>query len=344
MEEQEVADDACQALSFGVEGAEGPHPRYGAGEAFEHTGDLLTQEALDLVRTTRVLQERETAFDRSENLHLDSIPRQLRIGLVTVDGSEELLEVVVAAPRPESREELKMAAEERVRAEEVQVVLDCRPARVFQLRRHKRHQLVGESVDAMAELPKRPRIGQMAVLLHPRERIRELQEPLEALRQELQGQVDEVVGGTERPGLWQGLLTIRRGVLRRHVVRAKRFRIEHLAAGSEHVSHEYVGTLRLEGAHVVLGLHATNHSESTVSRYPRWLPSSGHLVVGIWLGRDHVGTPAAGTTLLSKIELDSDEAKELLRTHAQALPGLLRVRQSPKGRGLARRPVDGGTP
>lgn len=128
--------------------------------------------------------------------------------------------------------------------------------------------------------------------------------------------------------MWTGRVSISRGVLRPYVVRIEEMQLGSPESGNDATTqpvHKYRGGLRLEGGHVIFELRATTHTESVVTRFPQWIPSSSDRVVGIWFAFDHSGTPTAGATLLTKDELEESEAKELLGQRVSSSPGLLRV-------------------
>jgi len=132
-----------------------------------------------------------------------------------------------------------------------------------------------------------------------------------------------------RKQMWSGRVNVRRGILKSYTVDAHMFPESgngQVVDMPGHASLRHRGELRLEGAHVILETRATTHTESVVTRYPRWIPSSSDRIVGIWMSFDHSGAPAAGAVLLSRDKIETSDAKDLLSRYVSTSPGFLRVR------------------
>jgi hypothetical protein len=122
--------------------------------------------------------------------------------------------------------------------------------------------------------------------------------------------------------LRQGKLTVKRG--RRTKVRQVKFWHIGVDGSDDKLKLAYKGTLRIEGAQLLIQLKATTHKEYLVYRFLNLIPSNDSVVPGIWMAYDHNSNPAAGAAILSQRQMTSDQAEKEILTHANV--GAIRIK------------------
>lgn len=79
----------------------------------------------------------------------------------------------------------------------------------------------------------------------------------------------------------------------------------------------YVGELVEERGHLIVTLKAIEYDERVFGRYPIPIPGNDSTVVGLWLGVDFNGHAVVGTNVLSRVELQDEEVRSLLKDYTE---------------------------
>lgn len=114
-----------------------------------------------------------------------------------------------------------------------------------------------------------------------------------------------------KPELIKSFAKIRRGLIHTYTVSLKQDVESKLS---------YKGVVGIEKDQLIVSFKSRNHQENLVVRLRHPLGTTSDKIMAIWLGYDHEGDVASGGLLLSKKELEIDDAKSKISGGIEKAP------------------------